>query len=185
MASGAPILPRHRLAQAIAINDVNHNDTPDIAPVTVIIDSKLCWLLPLLFIGFAARSFLKYYKNGASQLRSGDSCACTAALVQREKTAAILLPGKENTAIHKSGRSKTSWRVIVAAMLLSLGSVIWLFSCLATASDVLDVFQVYRPVSLVAGSSCNEEILLLDHVFGYSYGQPFVGKLIHFIVIPC
>ncbi|KAL4940811.1 hypothetical protein BDV06DRAFT_213196 [Aspergillus oleicola] len=40
---------------------------------------------------------------------------------------------------------------------------------------VLEVFQVYRPVSLVAGSSCNKEVLLLDHVFGYSYGHPFVG----------
>lgn len=63
-------------------------------------------------------------------------------------------------------------------------------------SSVLDVFQVYQPVltpsgptdeiilgdgaenttaiaSAASGSSC--QVVLMEHVFAYSYGQPFVG----------
>lgn len=48
----------------------------------------------------------------------------------------------------------------------------------------MDVFQVYPPVrvgqdylpALEEGrSECN--VVLMEHVFGWSYGQPFVGKL--------
>jgi len=63
---------------------------------------------------------------------------------------------------------------------------------------VLEVFQVYQPVLTPSGvtdqtiSSNGEEdtitiasapsassckVLLMDHVFGYSYGMPFVGTL--------
>ncbi|KAJ5084348.1 hypothetical protein NUU61_008927 [Penicillium alfredii] len=41
-----------------------------------------------------------------------------------------------------------------------------------------EVFQVYHPVSFTSKEShgCNTEILLMEHVFGASYGKPFVGN---------
>lgn len=50
----------------------------------------------------------------------------------------------------------------------------------SNATGVLEVFQVYQPVSTSGGadSACKDEILLMDHVFAYSYGQPFVGQWI-------
>ncbi|KAJ5973979.1 hypothetical protein N7481_011189 [Penicillium waksmanii] len=50
------------------------------------------------------------------------------------------------------------------------------------SSGLQEVFQVYQPVSLSpkdAGGeagSCDLEVLLMDHVFGSSYGKPFVGN---------
>jgi len=45
----------------------------------------------------------------------------------------------------------------------------------------LEVFQVYKPVPEPSkggeSSDCAHEILLMDHVFGWSYGKPFVGKI--------
>lgn len=40
------------------------------------------------------------------------------------------------------------------------------------------VFQVYQPVSANKNRStgCNEDVLLMEHVFAASYGKPFVGK---------
>lgn len=50
----------------------------------------------------------------------------------------------------------------------------------ANATSLLDVFQVYDPVTVPANGSygaCNgETILLMDRKFGYSYGEPYVGK---------
>lgn len=50
----------------------------------------------------------------------------------------------------------------------------------ANTTAVLDVFQVYDPVVLPAstsyGACADETILLMDHKFGYSYGEPYVGK---------
>jgi hypothetical protein len=49
------------------------------------------------------------------------------------------------------------------------------------SSSLQEVFQVYQPVSLspkeasVEAGSCDFEFLLMDHVFGSSYGKPFVG----------
>jgi hypothetical protein len=50
----------------------------------------------------------------------------------------------------------------------------------SNTTGVLEVFQVYQPVSTTGGadSACNDEILLMDHVFAYSYGKPFVGQWI-------
>jgi hypothetical protein len=68
----------------------------------------------------------------------------------------------------------------------------------SATSSVLNVFQVYQPVltpegatdetilgdgtenttslaSASSGASC--QVLLMDHVFAFSYGQPFVGTL--------
>ena len=46
------------------------------------------------------------------------------------------------------------------------------------ASPLVD-FQVYEPVLTPSGSSdqygCIHTQLLMDHVFGFSYGKPFVG----------
>ena len=49
----------------------------------------------------------------------------------------------------------------------------------ASAASPLVDFQVYEPVLTPAGSSdqygCVYTQLLMDHVFGFSYGMPFVG----------
>ena len=76
------------------------------------------------------------------------------------------------------------------------GSVLWL-GCLSTGSllerplevsrrqsrdsdstGILDVFQVYQPVPFAENgdNTCNRQILLMEHVFANSYGQPFIGK---------
>ena len=77
-------------------------------------------------------------------------------------------------------------------------SLIWLaLSCLSVASSykeyprisrrqsqgfnstgVLDVFQVYQPVQFDASGTngCNKQLVLVEHTFASSYGQPFVGE---------
>ncbi|OJI88926.1 hypothetical protein ASPTUDRAFT_49841 [Aspergillus tubingensis CBS 134.48] len=62
-------------------------------------------------------------------------------------------------------------------MLVSFGVAFYLvFLLFSPARALLEVFEVYQPVSTGHGSvGCNEEILLMDHVFGYSYGEPYVG----------
>ncbi|KAJ5085657.1 hypothetical protein N7532_010428 [Penicillium argentinense] len=46
------------------------------------------------------------------------------------------------------------------------------------SSGLQQVFQVYQPVPSISSGSkgCDLELLLMDHVFGSSYGKPFVGK---------
>lgn len=63
-------------------------------------------------------------------------------------------------------------------MLVSFGVAFYLvFLLFSPARALLEVFEVYQPVSTGHGSvGCNEEILLMDHVFGYSYGEPYVGR---------
>ena len=50
----------------------------------------------------------------------------------------------------------------------------------APAASPLVDFQVYEPVLTPSGNAenygCVYEQLLMDHVFGFSYGMPFVGK---------
>ncbi|GAA91928.1 peptide-N4-(N-acetyl-beta-D-glucosaminyl) asparaginase amidase N [Aspergillus luchuensis IFO 4308] len=62
-------------------------------------------------------------------------------------------------------------------MLVSFGVAFYLVSLLfSPARALLEVFEVYQPVPTGHGSvGCNEEVLLMDHVFGYSYGEPYVG----------
>ncbi|KAL4881502.1 peptide N-acetyl-beta-D-glucosaminyl asparaginase amidase A-domain-containing protein [Aspergillus karnatakaensis] len=65
-------------------------------------------------------------------------------------------------------------------MLYSLWFLAWLFFPLfSPSSALLEVFQVYHPLPIhnrnQSLSSCDREILLLNHVFGFSYGHPFVG----------
>jgi hypothetical protein len=47
-----------------------------------------------------------------------------------------------------------------------------------SSTDLQEFFQLYSPVSLHSNGNgnCDVEILLMDHVFGASYGAPFVGK---------
>lgn len=46
------------------------------------------------------------------------------------------------------------------------------------STGLQEVFQVYQPVSFTSHgtSGCNLDVLLMDHVFGASYGKPFVGE---------
>ncbi|KAJ5435724.1 hypothetical protein N7445_006609 [Penicillium cf. griseofulvum] len=46
-----------------------------------------------------------------------------------------------------------------------------------SSTALQDFFQLYQPLSLDSSGNdnCNVEILLMDHVFGASYGAPFVG----------
>lgn len=48
----------------------------------------------------------------------------------------------------------------------------------SNSTGVLDVFQVYQPIPFAddGASRCNITLLLMEHEFAYSYGQPFVGK---------
>lgn len=44
------------------------------------------------------------------------------------------------------------------------------------STGVLNVIQAYKPVTfLPQGLGCNQELLLMDHQFAFSYGKPFVG----------
>ncbi|KAL2003460.1 hypothetical protein VTN02DRAFT_3771 [Thermoascus thermophilus] len=50
---------------------------------------------------------------------------------------------------------------------------------LANSTGPLDVFQVYYPVAFKPESKgCNQELLLMEHVFAFSYGQPFIGSYV-------
>ncbi|KAL2828661.1 peptide N-acetyl-beta-D-glucosaminyl asparaginase amidase A-domain-containing protein [Aspergillus cavernicola] len=74
-----------------------------------------------------------------------------------------------------------AWRLLIALITIMLfisWSLIWLcWHLVSPSSALLEVFQVYRPVLVQEDSNslCDEQILLLDHVYGFSYGQPFVG----------
>ncbi|KAK2464387.1 hypothetical protein APHAL10511_003534 [Amanita phalloides] len=44
------------------------------------------------------------------------------------------------------------------------------------STGILDVFQVYKPVAFQPqGHGCNQELLLMEHEFAFSFGKPFVG----------
>ncbi|KAJ5142042.1 hypothetical protein N7526_003037 [Penicillium atrosanguineum] len=50
----------------------------------------------------------------------------------------------------------------------------------SSSTGLQEVFEVYQPVSLTSHGShgshgCNVDMVLMDHVFAYSYGTPFVG----------
>lgn len=55
----------------------------------------------------------------------------------------------------------------------------------APAAPPLVDFQVYEPVLTPSGSAdqygCIYTKLLMDHVFGFSYGKPFVGPRIQYL----
>lgn len=48
----------------------------------------------------------------------------------------------------------------------------------SSPSGLQEVFEVYQPVQFAPKSNndCDVEVLLMNHVFGASYGKPFVGQ---------
>lgn len=59
-----------------------------------------------------------------------------------------------------------------------LRTVLWLcFLLVAPSEGTLEVFQIYQPVQYggVDGTHCNQNVLLMEHVFASSYGHPFIG----------
>ncbi|KAJ5364426.1 uncharacterized protein N7496_010139 [Penicillium cataractarum] len=66
--------------------------------------------------------------------------------------------------------------MMLLGLLLALGQVERIHA--ASSTGLLDVFEVYQPVTFAPKSDngCNTEMLLMDHVFGESYGVPFVGS---------
>jgi hypothetical protein len=71
-----------------------------------------------------------------------------------------------------------AWQLPLASSLYD-GLPSLVHSPLTHSSTALqDVFQVYQPVSFNSSgdTGCDVEVLLMDHVFGASYGVPFVGK---------
>ncbi|KAL3457770.1 peptide N-acetyl-beta-D-glucosaminyl asparaginase amidase A-domain-containing protein [Aspergillus heterothallicus] len=74
-----------------------------------------------------------------------------------------------------------AWRLLmrsglVALMLSALFFIVWSWS--RPTSGLQEVFQVYQPVDTSDNNDaiCSKETLLVDHVFGFSYGHPFVGE---------
>ncbi|KAJ5406946.1 hypothetical protein N7465_008230 [Penicillium sp. CMV-2018d] len=47
-----------------------------------------------------------------------------------------------------------------------------------SSTGLQEFFQLYQPISLASSGNhnCDVEMLLMDHVFGASYGAPFVGE---------
>jgi hypothetical protein len=48
----------------------------------------------------------------------------------------------------------------------------------SSPSGLQEVFEVYQSVPFAPESNndCDVEVVLMDHVFGASYGKPFVGQ---------
>lgn len=55
-----------------------------------------------------------------------------------------------------------------------------------SSTGLQEFFQLYQPISLNSSekNSCDVELLLMDHVFGASYGAPFVGKRSRRLLLP-
>ncbi|KAL4930607.1 proteasome stabiliser-domain-containing protein [Aspergillus undulatus] len=185
MASAVPI-HRQRTTQAFTF-DGNNLETFRNSFTATVVSLKWKVLFVLVAAWFAAWPFLQYYKRRAhSRLLSGSSCICDTAIVPPEKDAASLVPATGATLRapvqrqHVARPKAPKDSMLATAMLLALAFVIWLYTPpVSPISGLLEVFQVYRPVPIPdPNSSCNEEILLLDHVFTFSYGHPFVGELI-------
>lgn len=171
---------RYRLAQAVASSDT----TPDILVTQAITSPGWRLIVVLVVAGFVAWLFLKSYKRKVrSPLGLDDKCDCNTTNIGSEKVDVGIFPDKgdiSRPSFHRQLRRNVSRNIVLTVMLIIVFSIIWLCSCFVMPSlAVLEVFQVYQPVSDTGrdgnGSACYEEILLLDHVFGYSYGHPFVG----------
>jgi hypothetical protein len=124
-----------------------------------------------------------YRKRSHSRPISKADCVCDTAKVPPEKGDANLPPGKggKQTLISYLSVERPKLRersALAAIMLLLLCYVLWLWS--RPTSAALEVFQVYQPIRPKhnEGILCDEEVPLVDHVFGFSYGHPFVGESI-------
>ena len=62
------------------------------------------------------------------------------------------------------------------ALLLAIYCAILLVQ-VSLCAGAQNVFQVYQPVPAKKNqrTGCNEDVLLMEHVFAASYGKPFVG----------
>ncbi|KAF7620047.1 hypothetical protein AFLA_001665 [Aspergillus flavus NRRL3357] len=71
-----------------------------------------------------------------------------------------------------------AWRLFIYVGTMLLRTVLWLcFLLVAPSEGTLEVFQIYQPVQYggVDGTHCNQNVLLMEHVFASSYGHPFIG----------
>ena len=112
-----------------------------------------------------------------------------------------LSPNPPNEHLNKKDRrcirySNAKARRILLAISATLLATVWLFLnnlisfeqrvLEVTPSTVLEVFQVYAPMStnpqqpidhesssILSTESC--DVLLMEHSFGFSYGKPFIG----------
>lgn len=69
------------------------------------------------------------------------------------------------------------WRQSVLASILNQHRAIEHSPEPAFESSLQEVFQVYQPIPFASDglAGCDLDVLLMDHVFGQSYGKPFVG----------
>jgi hypothetical protein len=75
--------------------------------------------------------------------------------------------------LYDIAKAAATFIMMMQGLLMLLGLVGPLYA----ESVPLDVFQVYQPVTFAPQSQngCDLDVLLMDHVFGASYGKPFVG----------
>lgn len=78
------------------------------------------------------------------------------------------------TFLYHFAKVAATFIMMMQALLMLLGLVGPLYA----EHIPLDVFQVYEPVTFAPQSEngCDLNVLLMEHVFGASYGKPFVGK---------
>jgi len=183
ISSTPPSVSRYRLAQAITFNEITHDF--QLAGKSTSPEWNLLVTVPVA-VGFAAWLVLKSYRRRShSRLLSDSNCPCDTVNFQNEKGSANLPPEK-GSSLKAPGHSQSARRpkilrkIILMTAMLVLLPVVWLCSLLVSPSfALLEVFQVYHPVPVKAPSEsfCNESILLMSHVFGFSYGHPFVGEI--------
>lgn len=65
-----------------------------------------------------------------------------------------------------------------SSLQIGLQSIAGFSSQTPSSTGLQEFFQLYQPISLDSSGNhnCDVEMLLMDHVFGASYGAPFVGK---------
>lgn len=186
ISSTTPSVSRYRLAQAVTFNEITHDF--QLAKKATSPEWNLLVVVPVA-AGFAAWLSLRSYKRRSRpRLLSDSNCLCDTANFENEKGGANLLPGKGNSLkapSHSQSAKKSkplrTITILMTAILLAVWSVVLLCSPLVSPSSaLLEVFQVYHPVSVKAHNEplCNENILLMSHVFGFSYGHPFVGEAV-------
>lgn len=186
ISSTAPGVSRYRLVQTVTSNEITHDfqaakipTSPEWNPLVVVpvVASFVAWF-----------SLESYKRRSHSRLLSDSNCICDTVNFQNEKGGANLPSGKGSSSLKVPGHSQSAkrskslrrWIIQMTAMLLFMWPVVWLcYLLVSPSSALLEVFQVYHPLSAKAlnESLCNESVLLMNHVFGFSYAHPFVGEL--------
>ncbi|KAI3144437.1 hypothetical protein CBS147325_5197 [Penicillium roqueforti] len=69
------------------------------------------------------------------------------------------------------------WMCTMIAPIAFFRSIAGISSQAPSSTGLQEFFQLYQPISLDSSGNgnCDVDILLMDHVFGASYGAPFVG----------